>query len=195
MASSNPNQRCSICLETLPPWGYEFTWLSCCGKGMHDACAEGLQRSAHRNKCPMCRAPLPTSYLEGHRRALKWAERGKGWAMDMIGHDYESGNGVQKSMKQARVWYGRAAELGDAQAQHNLALMHANGQGGPVSMEQARVWYGRAAEQGYPPAQFNLAIMHQNGEGGPVSMEQARVWYGRAAERGYASAQNNLTPS
>ena len=104
--------------------------------------------------------------LENHPRTLKWAERGKAWAMFMVAHDYKNGLGVQKSHKTARLWYGRAAEQGHAKAQYNLANMHANGLGGPVSMEQARVWYGRAAEQGFAEAQYNLAWMHEIGKGG-----------------------------
>ena len=138
---------CGICLETLPPWGQHFTRLTCCGKGMHKACVEELHAHAHpvlgSDKCPMCRAPV-TSALGNHRRALKWAERGKAWAMHTIAQDYQNGRGVQKSHKTARLWYGRAAERGDAEAQSNLALMHTNGLGGSVSMEQARVWHGKA---------------------------------------------------
>ena len=159
MAAAGEADVCGICLETLPRWGDRVTWLPCCGKVMHDACSEELLASAHRNKCPMCRAPTPTT-LESHRRAVKWAERGKAWAMIMIADKYEHGRGVQKSQKKARLWYGRAAEQGYADAQCSLAYMHEKGEGGPVSVEQARVWYGRAAEQGDTLAQFNLANMH-----------------------------------
>ena len=160
MAAAGETDVCGICLETLPRWGHELIRLACCGKGMHKACTEELQASAHRNKCPMCRAPLPKSALENHRRALKWAERGKAWAMEMIAQHYRDGSGVRKSHKTARLWYGRAAEQGYAQAQLNLATMHRQGEGGPVSVEQARVWCGRAAEQGHARAQYNLAVMH-----------------------------------
>ena len=170
MAAAGETDVCGICLETLPPTGAEFSRLSCCGKGMHTACSEELM-SAHHNKCPMCRVPLPTTDFEGHRRVLKWAERGKGWAMNMLGDDYRYGRGVQMSQKKARLWYERAAEQGRVLAQHNLAQMHNEGEGGPVSMEQARVWYGRAAERGVAQAQFNFGVMHHKGKGGPVSMD------------------------
>ena len=147
---------CGICLETLPPTGADFSRLTCCGKGMHLACTEELQASAYRNKCPMCRAPLPKSALENHRRVLQWAQRGKAWAMNMLADDYRDGRGVQMSQKKARLWYERAAEQGRVLAQYNFAVMHRDGQGGPVSMEQARIWFGRAAEQGFAEAQCNL---------------------------------------
>ena len=119
MAAAGERDVCGICLETLPRSGHGFMWLTCCGKGMHKACAEELDASAHGDKCPMCRAPKPTTDLECHRQALKWAERGKGWAMYMIAGNYGSGRGVQKSLKTARDWYKRAAEqgLGYAEAQ------------------------------------------------------------------------------
>ena len=176
---------CGICLETLPRWADEIIRFTCCGKGMHNACTEELRASAHRNKCPMCRAPAPRTEFEAHRRALKWAERGKGWAINTIAQDYELGRGVQKSQKTARLWYGRAAEQGSAQSQYNLAIMHYNGQGGPVSMEQARVWYGRAAEQGHAKSQENLSRMLYQGHGGPVSTELAIFWLKRAVAQGF----------
>ena len=67
------------------------------------------------------------------------------------------------SMEQARVWFRKAAEQGQVDAQYNLAIMHRYGKGGPVSMEQACVWWGRAAEQGHVKAQFNLALMRKQG--------------------------------
>ena len=181
---------CGICLETLPPTGADFSRFTCCGKGMHLACTEELQASAYRNKCPMCRAPLPTTDFEGHRCVLQWAQRGKAWAMNMIADNYRDGRGVRMSQKKARLWYGRAAEQGYAGARYSLALMHESGQGGPVSMEQARVWYTRAAEQGHASAQCNLAVMHENGEGGPVSLEHAIFWIKCAAAQGDNAAMH-----
>ena len=184
MAAAGETDVCGICLETLPRWAHDFKRFACCGKGLHKACTEELQASAHGDKCPMCRAPKLSTGQESHSRTLKWAERGKGWAMYMVASDYFYGCAVQKSQKTARLWYGRAAEQGYALAQYNLANMHENGQGGPVSMEQARVWYGRAAEQGHTLAQYNLGAMHYEGHGGPVSLEHATFWFKRAAAQG-----------
>ena len=133
------------------------------------------------------------NYPRRHRRTLKWAERGKGWAMEMIACDYDTGRGVQNSQKKARHWCGRAAEHGVAKSQFNLAhtfgTMHYNGEGGPVSMDQARACYGRAAEQGDAPAQYNLAVMHSNGLGGPMSIEHAMFWFKRSAAQGHTSVR------
>lgn len=131
---------------------------------MHIACADKLLASAYRNMCPMCRTPVgETTELEEYRRVLKWAEKGRGWAMLMIAQHYRYGRGVKKSLRTARLWYSRAAEQGIAAAQYNLALMHDRGLGGPESMEQALVWYKRAAKQGIAAAQYNLALMHSVG--------------------------------
>ena len=202
MTWNDETDLCGICMEPLPRWGNEFKTLTCCGKGMHKKCAEKYMASSYTraqgHPCPMCRTPLPKTGLESHLHALKWAEKGKGWAMHIVADDYRYGNGVAQSLKTARLWFGKAAEQGLVESQFALALMHMFGslpelcEGEPVSMKQARVWLGRAADQGHAEAQYSLGLMHQSGQGGPVSMEKARVWFERAAEQGYAEAQYAL---
>jgi TPR repeat protein len=48
----------------------------------------------------------------------------------------------------ARLWYGRAAEAGHADAQYNYGLMLLYGEGGPVDAAAAADWIRRAAAQG-----------------------------------------------
>ena len=49
-------------------------------------------------------------------------------------------------------WYTKAAEQGDARAQHNLAVCFKNGQGVEQDLEQAMTWYKKSAAQGYARA-------------------------------------------
>ena len=135
--------------------------------------------------CPMCRAPVP-SYEQQHARALRWAGKGKAWAMDFVGTDFHLGRGVSASKEMARLWYEKAAEQEHPVAQYNLGCMHDNGEGGlPVSKEKARLLYEKAAEQEHPDAQYSLGHVHDKGEGGlPVSKEKARLLYEKAAEQG-----------
>ena len=185
---------CSICLGTLPHWANEFTWLACCGKGVHEECGAQFLNSACSQNCPMCRTPTPTSHEEHHKRVLRWAKKGKAWAMNMLGFDFADGRGVSESKEMARLWLEKAAEQGYPDAQYNLGVLHSNGEGGlPVSKEKARVWYEKAAEQGHLKAQFNLAFMHSNGEGGPVSQEHCLFWMTALAdEQGYEQATTAL---
>ena len=88
--------------------------------------------------------------------------------------------------------YRIAAEQGDAEAQHNLALMYYNGKGVPRDYKQAETWFRLAAEQGNASAQSNLGVMYANGEGVPRDYKQAAMWSRLAAEQGNAFAQDNL---
>jgi TPR repeat protein len=60
---------------------------------------------------------------------------------------------------QAVVWYRKAAEQGDAQAQNNLGVMYQNGRGVAHDDAQAVFWYRKAAVQGNTDAQRNLHQM------------------------------------
>ena len=97
---------CAICLETLPRWTSRgFVRFECCGKGMHRECEVQLNMSACSQNCPMCRAPAAGSDEEQHKRCLRWAKKGKAWAMDSVGSNFHSGLGVSESKEMARLWY------------------------------------------------------------------------------------------
>jgi TPR repeat protein len=127
---------CSICLGALTRFGLDHIWLTCCGKIIHEECAEQFKRSGCSKNCPMCRAPPPSSMEQNHARALRWARKGKAWAMEIVANDFYRGRGVSASKEMARIWYEKSAEQGYPSAQFNLGIMHAKGEGGlPVSKE------------------------------------------------------------
>jgi TPR repeat protein len=89
--------------------------------------------------------------------ALPWFERAAAQdhpeAVRMLGYLHGEGLGVPKDDAAAAAFYRRAAELGDAFAQFNLAAMLDQGLGGlPRDEEAARMWFRRAAEQGVTAA-------------------------------------------
>lgn len=86
----------------------------------------------------------------------------------------------------------RAAELGEADAQFNVALMYQNGWGVQRNYVEAVRWYSRAAHQGYAHAQTNLGIMHNEGQGIPVNMVFAYAWTSIAAAQDFEKAINNV---
>ncbi len=73
-------------------------------------------------------------------------------ALRNIGHLYRLGQGVARDGEKAVRYYTRAAELGFAPAQFNLAVMLHEGDGIPTDTEAARYWALRAANAGYAPA-------------------------------------------
>jgi TPR repeat protein len=73
---------------------------------------------------------------------------------------YETGNGAEKDMQKAAMWYRKSAEQGYPKPQFNLASIYENGDGVEKDMQLAVMWYRLAAEQGHPKPQFNLACIY-----------------------------------
>jgi TPR repeat protein len=86
----------------------------------------------------------------------------------------------------------RAADQGDAVAQHNLGLMYEEGRGVPQDDAEAVKWYRRAADQGNALAQDKLGVIYVQGRGVPQDDAEAVKWFQRAANQGDAIAQHNL---
>lgn len=86
----------------------------------------------------------------------------------------------------------KAAEGGDGDAMHDLAVVYASGQGAPQDLVQAVSWFGRAAEAGSVNAEYNYAVMLQRGIGTAANPPQAVEWYRKAAEAGHPQARFNL---
>lgn len=89
--------------------------------------------------------------------------------------------------------YARAAEMGNAAAQYNVAMMYCNGEAVNVDYQQAAYWFGKSAAQSFPPALYRLGEMHKFGKGGlQHNPAMARHLFESAAELGDADAQMNL---
>lgn len=84
------------------------------------------------------------------------------------------------------------AAAGDAEAQHNLAILYRQGKGVMQDDRQAAEWFRKAAEQGLPSAQYYLGHMYDVGEGVERNAQQAVQWYQKGAEGGDPLAQANL---
>ena len=86
----------------------------------------------------------------------------------------------------------RDAELGDADAQHNLAYCYEYGDGVVQDIDKAIYWYKKAAEQEFVPAQVSLGNIYYYGEGVEQDDEKAMHWFTQAAELGDERAQCKL---
>ena len=112
---------------------------------------------------------------------------GNSEAIYALGTMYEGGDGVRRDVRKAMQLYRTAAELGDADAQHNLAaLLEKEGEHNAV---EAAHFYKLAAAQGLTEAEYNLAICYEEGTGVDVDLEEAKRWYARAAEKGEPDSQ------
>jgi len=117
-------------------------------------------------------------------RWTQFAVHGRPDDLFHLGRMFELGISVEKSVKQARAWYRKAAELGHAGAQYALAQGFESSEHG-----QAAQWYRKAAAQGHADAQCALAALQLQGLGTTHDPVSALTWYAMAAEQGHASAQ------
>jgi uncharacterized protein len=69
------------------------------------------------------------------------------------------------------------ANLGDARAQANIALMYRSGKGVKQDYAEAVKWYRLAAEQGDAGGQFGLGFCYEEGQGVARDYLQALQWY------------------
>lgn len=84
----------------------------------------------------------------------------------------------------------RAAEQGEARAQHNLGQAYFLAYGVVENnFEQAYAWFHRAALQGLPQAQFALAILHLDNRGVRGTFPEAMAWLLKAAQQGHRDGQ------
>ena len=84
------------------------------------------------------------------------------------------------------------AEVGDSDAQYNLAMLYFNGEAVFQSYSDAVFWFKKAAKQNNVDAKYHLAGMYMTGRYVELDYTKAAQWYRDAAEQGHAPSQNNL---
>ena len=101
-----------------------------------------------------------------------------------LGMCFLKGVEVVKDSVEGALWIGRAATLGNVEAQLATALMHIKGLGLPIDHEQAISWLRQAASQGHATAMTALGLCYQGGIGVLQDTEQAVTLYLDAAGPG-----------
>ena len=97
-----------------------------------------------------------------------------------------------KEFEESVAWYTKAALLGYAPAQYNLAFNYRYGEGVTIDHMKSIGWYTEAAEQGYAHAQAELGLCYLKGSIVHQDIEKAIRWLTRAADQGLVGAQHNL---
>ena len=91
----------------------------------------------------------------------------------------------------AVIWYRKAAESGNAEAQYKLGFCYERGYSVEHDYSKAVKWYLKAAENENAEAQYSLGWYFENGIVGQDEYEAVK-WYQKAAENGHADAQYDL---
>ena len=115
-------------------------------------------------------------------------------AAPVLAGPYEDGKAAFKrgDFTTAEALFRKAAERGNAAAQHNLGAMYHWGEVVPQDYAKARGWYRKAIEQGFAESQLRLGVMYARGQGVPQDVAKAVEWFHKAAEQGFAEAQEEL---
>ena len=123
---------------------------------------------------------------------LSQSVAGDSWQKLILDWRYVLGDGIPQSETEATRWFRKAAELGLAEAQHDLGGCYAEGYGVAQSWEKAAHWFRLAAAQGDATAQFKLGMCCEHGHGVPQSWREALEWFRQAAGQGHEDAQSAL---
>lgn len=92
----------------------------------------------------------------------------------------------------------QAAELGDPEAQYDLAYLYYKADSDPTisgvvqSDKLAAQWYRRAALQGHVRAQYNMAVLHLHGHGVDRDAVEAYAWLLQASAAGHDGSRKLL---
>jgi TPR repeat protein len=78
---------------------------------------------------------------------------------------YRKGIGIPQDYAAALTWFRKAADKGDASAQHALGGAYFEGLGVPQDYAAAASWYQKAADQGQINSQAVLASLYELGWG------------------------------
>ena len=109
-------------------------------------------------------------------------------AQIMLGALYSKGGAVARNDKLAALWFERAANQGNAEAQYQLGNLYENSQL-PKDYKAAANWYQKAAQQGSAKAQARLGVFYAEGMGVNKNTNEALLWSGKAALQGNLEAQ------
>ena len=80
---------------------------------------------------------------------------------------YQDGRGVPRNRERAAELFAKAAEMGNASAKYNLALLHVEGRYAEPNLTKAAALMKEAAEAGLPEAQYDYGMMLIEGAGVP----------------------------
>ncbi len=118
------------------------------------------------------------------------AEKGCPQAFQRLALFAMTGVGLDKPDKpRAAILFEKAAKIGHAPAQYNLAAMYAAGDGIPQDDKRAFFWFGQAAIRGHAISMRRLGECFYRGIGCLKDNEKAAEWIRAAAEAGDVPAQ------
>ena len=192
-AENDEDEVCCFCLDAIPRFPTFQVRMACCGKMICIFCNDKWDDGdVSFDGCPYCRASLPSdeerlSLLTGH------AEKGRAWAMLVLGSYYKTGYTVDLDMEQAMKWFAMARDAGDPDGTWQLARCFQGGPGRAGKDEPKGFQLAlEAAEAGVGSAQTDVAWCYVNGRGVETNLVEGMSWYAKASQQGCPTAMVTL---
>jgi TPR repeat protein len=127
-----------------------------------------------------------------HHAVEELAKSGHAFAENQLGIESALVLSPEKTIRDARKWFEKAAGRGYAPAQVNLGVLYINGWGVEKNYGTALYWLKTAADQGNARAHTNLGILYMNGWGVRQDYAESLKHFQFAAEHGEAGAMVDL---
>ena len=111
------------------------------------------------------------------------AKAGDPQAELLLGEQYATVNEPIYDLQKSAIWFRKAAEHGQLDAQTEVGDLYLHGDGVPKDPAEALKWYRTAADRGDQRAQFQMGLMYFRGWGTPRDVGQAISWERKAADQ------------
>lgn len=121
------------------------------------------------------------------------AEGGNLPAQLELARAYDSETSGHKDERLATMWYRRAADQGNSEAQDALGDRYLVGRGLKKSMAEAVNWFRKSARQGNSSAMYHLGAVYFNGDGVQIDYALSYAWFRLAQEAGDNRAAEAVT--
>ena len=179
---------CPICCLPLPINAGKTMMNTCCSKLICHGCNyANINREIEaglEHRCAYCREPMGKSKEERVKECMKRVKKNDPAAMSHMGRGCIDEGDYEIALK----YFTKAAELGDATAHYNLALMYRKGQFVEKDNEKEIHYLEEAAIRGHPVARHDLGCEEaENGR-----FERAKKHFIIATNLGYHNSLSNV---
>ena len=100
--------------------------------------------------------------------------------------------GVDKNIKKAGYWWGKAADAGNASAQNDLAMLYKNGLLKDARCDKIMDLLNSSAQKDFELAYLNIGNLYSTGECVNRDMHEAVIWWEKASIKNNGQAEFNL---
>jgi hypothetical protein len=141
----------------------------------------------------VCQRFFDTKDYQNHELVKKYleilSEHNSKRAMLLLGNMYYTGKGVEKSYKEAAMWYEKAADLHEPYGLCNLGYCYSYGRDMPVDHAKAYECFSKSAYLGNANAMYKLGDMYFHGQHVSEDKNAAFYWYSEALDKGYGDIE------